>query len=233
MNDNIEKKLVDGVYTITNIRGSDQLADFYDEVIKLNYERYVGISTQNIKFGYNVDTKKAYRLPEGVEFAINPRYKKVETEEVPAEPVSVEVEPKLEAEQPIAVNPIDIVPVEEVQPEAVEEKVVEVVAEPVIEPIQDNKDIIIAELNKKIDELQNLVAIKEEQVGQITNELATLRGVLTETQGKLELANNNLVQLKAEIENNKQEAESFEYVESVDELMDKIKGLGYQVFISR
>lgn len=76
----MEKKMIDGVYTITGITSTSQVREFYKEVVAQNIEKYVAVTTQNIKFKFNPVSDCAVMLSEDEQFAINPSYRKIEVE---------------------------------------------------------------------------------------------------------------------------------------------------------
>ena len=230
MNDIIERKMVDGVYTITNIRSSEQLADFFKEVVENNFEKYVGITTQGVKYGYNEETHKGFKLSPEVSYVLNPHYKPAEiVDEV--EPVTVEVEQVAEPEPEVNVNVIDEVEVAPAETEVVEEPVAAVHTETDYEETINN-------LRVELEQLQNLVAIKEEQCAQKDQELSELRAYKTELAGKLEQANNKIVELNTSLiavqtELDKAHTSEPTTPKTLDELIDDIKALGYIVYITK
>lgn len=229
MNDIIERKMIDGVYTITNIRSSEQLADFFKEVVESNFEKYVGITTQGVKYGYNEETHKGFKLSPEVSYVLNPYYKSEDvTEET--EPATVEVEQVIESEPEVSVDVINEVEVEPAETEVVEEHAVT--------HTETECEETINKLRVEIEQLQNLVAIKEEQCAQKDTELSDLRAYKTELAGKLEQANNKIVELNTSLITVQTELDKAHTSEpttpkTLDELIDNIKALGYIVYITK
>lgn len=231
MNDIIERKMIDGVYTITNIRSSEQLADFFKEVVENNFEKYVGITTQGVKYGYNEETHKGFKLSPEVSYVLNPYYKSEDvTEET--EPATVEVEQVIESEPEVSVDVINEVEVEPTETET------EVVEKPAVTHTETECEETINKLRVEIEQLQNLVAIKEEQCAQKDTELSELRAYKTELAGKLEQANNTIIELNTSLltiqtELDKAHTSETTTPKTLDELIDEIKKLGYTVYITK
>ena len=92
---NTTVELEGDVHVIKNVTGTRQLRDFYAQVVKNNWEKYVGITTQGIRYGYSTEKNAAIRLPDSQPFAYNPNYRaskvtKDEKEAVEAETIAQE-----------------------------------------------------------------------------------------------------------------------------------------------
>lgn len=101
------------VHVIKNVTGTKQLREFYNTVVKNNWEKYVGITTQGIRYGFSSEKNAAVRLSDTEKFAINPNFRasKVENriaekkEEVNVEAKAEEVKPAEAAEVKPAEQP--------------------------------------------------------------------------------------------------------------------------------
>ena len=101
------------VHVIKNVTGTKQLREFYNTVVKNNWEKYVGITTQGIRYGFSSEKNAAVRLSDTEKFAVNPNFRasKVENriaekkEEVKVEAKAEEVKPAEAAEVKPAEQP--------------------------------------------------------------------------------------------------------------------------------
>ena len=165
----MEKKMIGDVYTISGIDSTAQVREFFNEVVDGNYEKYVAISVQNIKFKFNREADKAEMLQPSETFALNPLYRKIEPKTIEE---LVDEKPEVvenSTEQIVEEQPEEIV--EDVQetkePEQVvveketEQPEVEDVVEPIeteltqpvefIEKIEENVDESNDEPNSQIE----------------------------------------------------------------------------------
>jgi chromosome segregation ATPase len=74
--------MVDGVYTVTNIGKTEELKEFFEEVVENNYEKYIAIAKNGQKFMYDDKLKTAKPVSADVEFIQNPHYRKIEVPDV-------------------------------------------------------------------------------------------------------------------------------------------------------
>ena len=79
---NYTPKMVDGVYTVTNIGKTEELKEFFEEVVENNYEKYIAIAKNGQKFMYDDKLKTAKPVSADVEFIQNPHYRKIEVPDV-------------------------------------------------------------------------------------------------------------------------------------------------------
>lgn len=231
-------EMIGDVYTIKGITGSRQLIEFYKEVVKGNYEKYVAITKENIRYGYDSDKQKPVRLD--TEYAINPNYRPIEIKreeivEPTVEPVIEEVvQPEVVVEEPVQVIAEVTTEPEIVIPEVVEENVV--VSEVV------NYEQLYVEAKDIIKQLESDVALHKERADVAEHDNATLREMKVVNEGRIEefkaelerkvteltnvIAENN--ELKEAIKNNSAYTEL-----DTDTLIAHLVNKGYKVSITR
>lgn len=90
------------VHVIKNVTGTKQLREFYNTVVKNNWEKYVGITTQGIRYGFSSEKNAAVRLSDTEKFALNPNFRASKVENRIAEKKEeVKVEAKAEEVKPV------------------------------------------------------------------------------------------------------------------------------------
>lgn len=233
-------EMIGDVYTIKGITGSRQLIEFYKEVVKGNYEKYVAITKENIKYGYDSDRQKPIRLGVNQEYAINPNYRPIEIKE--------EEEVVQEVAQPVVEEVVTPEVVEEVPVQVVEEKVQEVVvAEPVQEVVEQPADVVdykqlYMNAQSIIKQLEGDVALHKERADVAEHDNSTLREMKVVNEGcieefKMEL-DRRITELNAVIAENNELKEAIKnnsvYTElDTDTLIAHLANKGYKVSITR
>lgn len=232
----IRKELIGDVYTIFGIDSSSQLAEFYKEVVRENYEKYVGISTENRKFKYDPQRNSGVALEAGETYALNPEYH--ETEVKPIDELMQEQ--NVEVAEPVAVTP------EEPVPEVT--KVVETIQMQPIELRNPQKEQAVVEEKSEVDiikeqniELGHKLDAAQERISDLCSELslAKERAEVAEREAK-ELREdriamtNRLEELNAQlasIPEPSEEIKSAQAALSEKELLQALKDLGYEATI--
>lgn len=166
----MEKKYVDDIYTLTGVTATSQVREFYKEVVANNIEKYVAITTQNIKFKFDAINDCAVMLHADELYGINPSYRKIEVE--PLDELIEQADAQEETvEQPVAEDVV--VEDEVVKPTAVEEDVVEEIDDENREEVkEENVDVENFETEKPIEEgiLEIEEPTEEEVAEEVTHE---------------------------------------------------------------
>ena len=232
----IRKELIGDVYTIFGIDSSSQLAEFYKEVVRENYKKYVGISTENRKFRYDPQRNSGVALETGETYALNPEYH--ETEIKPID--------ELMQEQNVEVaEPATVIP-EEPVPEVT--KVVETIQMQPIELRNPQQEQAVVEEKSELDivkeqntELGHKLDAAQERISELCSELslAKERAEVAEREAK-ELREdriamtNRLEELNTQLANineSPEEIKSAQTTLSEKELLQALKDLGYEATI--
>ena len=104
------------VHVIKNVTGTKQLREFYNTVVKNNWEKYVGITTQGIRYGFSSEKNAAVRLSDTEKFAVNPNFRASKVENRIAEKKEeVKVEAKAEEVKASEAKPVETVEVKPVE----------------------------------------------------------------------------------------------------------------------
>jgi hypothetical protein len=232
----IRKELIGDVYTIFGIDSSSQLAEFYKEVVRENYEKYVGISTENRKFKYDPQRNSGVALEPGETYALNPEYHVAEVTPID----ELMQEQNVEVAEPVAVTP------EEPVPEVT--KVVETIQMQPIELRNPQKEQAIVEEKSEMDiikeqntELGHKLDAAQERISDLCSELslAKERAEVAEREAK-ELREdriamtNRLEELNAQLANIPEPSEEIKSAQtalSEKELLQALKDLGYEATI--
>lgn len=257
----MEKKMIDGIYTITDITSTSQVREFYKEVVANNIEKYVAITTQNIRFGFNPMSDAAVMLKSDETYALNPSYRKIEVE-----PIDKLVEEKLEESKEVVVEEVSSEPVEseevindtetEVKVSEETETPVEITEEEVHtdDPIEPEKEVetfdCSEELKKaEIAENEKLTALLKEQEDKLS--LAEERAAEAEKQAEYTQKHCNDLEIELQdtrkvIEDQQATIEELENklsadlpgdIEirgiSIDTLFEDAEKLGLKIFITK
>lgn len=226
------------VHVIKNVTGTKQLREFYNQVVKNNWEKYVGITTQGIRYGFSSEKNSAVRLADSEMFAINPNYRsskvtKEEAEAVKAETVATEEAKTMQAEQPKQ---------EEIKPATVESQPA-VIAHDV-----DYKSLYTQQQNKNKQIEQSLVALQnqlkvqteranyaEKEVTKLMESKVANEGNITKLEETIRDKENQLATMSSELESAKKEggAEVSYEALTTDELVNLLVGKGYKVTVSK
>ena len=243
------------VHVIRNVTGTKQLREFYNQVVKNNWEKYVGITTQGIRYGFSSEKNSAVRLPDGQSFAYNPNYrtsKVTKTEKAAIQDETV-------AQEEAKTSDIAIPPVEEVstpeEPKS-QESSLEIPAETqevkeevdVVNTEVDYKHLYTLEQNKSkqlqqsIAALQNQLRTQTERASYAEKQLTSMmqlkvthEGIVTELKKEISSRDEELKTLRETVKAYESEGKSTTSVSdlSTDALMKLLTDKGYKVTISK
>lgn len=221
----MEKRMINDVYVIEGIDSTSQLVAFYKEVVDKNIEKYVGITTQGIKFKLDPSGEKAVQLKPNEEYALNPMYRKIEV--IPIEQVMENID-----ESTVELESIDEV-VQEAQNDDIKESVE-------VEPVDTTeKDIEIAQLTEKVTILTQEVNLHKERAEQAESREELLKQRNEELVSEISTKDMRIASLDGDVAELKEQLELKNSQETVaelftlDELLEHLKQLGYEAFIKK
>ena len=228
----VKIELIGDVYTITGIRGSRQLIDFYKQVVQKNYEKYVAITKEGIKYCFDSNTNRALRLEDNKEYALNPAYRPIKTEDAQEEKL-VESEDKVDLEiKPEVINnevSTETNAVEDFIQDAESNKIIVNPNESTVDItiINTDKDYNIKSCESKVEALpadyelirleyeQTINSLKEElnlhkeRADMAEKDLNDLRTIKVLNEGRIQEFESELVSKIEEIESLKNELDAF------------------------
>ena len=236
----MEKRMINDVYTIEGIDSTSQLVAFYKEVVDKNIEKYVGITTQGIKFKLDNTGERAVQLKPNEEYGLNPMYRKTEVE--PIEEIMEELD------QPeVVVEPIEEVIAAEEQVDKPIVNEVEAPAEKVIDEVESVVNAVAT--NKATNEEFEQLQIENAQLSEKCSDLVKDRNLCKERAEAAELREEQLKQRNSELTSivaekdtailelteqiNAQKEQVCEVTLTLDQALDYIKTLGYEAFIRK
>ena len=240
----MEKKMVGEVYTLTGIDSTSQIRAFYKEVVEGNYEKYVAISVQNIKFKFNNETDKAEMLKPNEEFALNPMYRKVEVT-----PIDELVSEHIETAEITEVSDVQEVSndkeTENTSNETIDEEIVHTddVTDKTVILEQKYKDLEIlykesqknsAFEKEKAENAEQQLAYAKQAIEQRNETIKKLETELADITVQKEDLNKQYEQLLEVREGNKNEftEDDCEPV-TIDTIIESAKSLGYEIFFKK
>lgn len=238
-------ELIGDVYTIKGITGSRQLIEFYREVVKGNYEKYVAITRENIKYGYDSELNRPVRLANNVDYAINPNYKPIEIKV--EEPLKIEPVENTVVEETVEQEPvIQEQPVIEEQPEQEQEQEVSPYVYPTDDTIPTKDEPNYKQLyDESLNEIQRLnseLALQKERADYSEKDNTKLRELKIINEGRIAEFETDYKKLSEENESLKQK--NIELQQSIsnnsiytdldtDTLISHLAAKGYKVSITR
>ena len=150
---NYTPKMVDGVYTVTNIGKTEELKEFFEEVVENNYEKYIAIAKNGQKFMYDDKLKTAKPVSADVEFIQNPHYRKIEVPDVE----ELIEQAKSETPEEVAAEPAT-----------------DTFAKPEIQPAQEivQESEVTEETAKPFDESAEQISLWSEEPAEVKEEVA-------------------------------------------------------------
>lgn len=246
------------VHVIKNVTGTKQLREFYNQVVKNNWEKYVGITTQGIRYGFSSDKNSAVRLPDGQLFAYNPNYRASKV--TPSEKTAIQEETVAQEEAKISDIAIKqeqtMVEDSYVQEEQSSESSLEIPEDTYEIPSEsDNTDIEVdyknlytleqnkcSELQKYISELREALRTQAERASYAEKQLTSMmqlkvthEGIVTELKNEISSKDEELKSLREKVKTYESEVKPSTSAEtlSTDALMKLLTDKGYKVTISR
>lgn len=224
------------VHVIKNVTGTKQLREFYNTVVKNNWEKYVGITTQGIRYGFSSEKNAAVRLSDTEKFAVNPNFRASKIENRIAEKKEEEVKVEAKAEE---------VKAEEVKPvEAAEVKPAEQPAQATInyEQLFKQEQNKIRQLQQSLNAVNNQLRTQSERAAFAEKQMTPLMEAKTINEGRINELTNELTKkteqlavVTAENEALKKNAQvTADYSTlSTDALIKLLADKGYKVTISK
>lgn len=218
------------VHVIKNVTGTKQLREFYNTVVKNNWEKYVGITTQGIRYGFSSEKNAAVRLSDTEKFALNPNFRASKVENRIAEKKEeVRVEAKAEEVKPA---------------EAVEVKPAEQPAQATInyEQLFKQEQNKIRQLQQSLNAVNTQLRTQSERAAFAEKQMTPLMEAKTINEGRINELTNELTKkteqlavVTAENEALKKNAQvTADYSTlSTDALIKLLADKGYKVTISK
>ena len=257
--DNVVMEMEGDVHVLKNITGTKQLRDFYNQVVRNNWEKYVGITTQGIRYGFNSDKNSAIRLPDAQMFAYNPNYRSSKITEDTKKAVQAETVAQEEAKSETSVTEKPakektVVNTVESKPQEKKEEVKQKEPEQKVEDKQEVKPVdyhalFVQEQNKTKQLQQSLAALQvqvrtqseratlaESQITKLMQSKVSSEGAFTQAKTDLASKDNKIAELTAEVEKLRkatQSAQDSAAALSTDALIKLLADKGYKVTISK
>lgn len=223
------------VHVIKNVTGTKQLREFYNTVVKNNWEKYVGITTQGIRYGFSSEKNAAVRLSDTEKFAVNPNFRASKVENRIAEKKEeVKVEAKAEEVKAAEAKPV----------ETVEAKPVEQPAQTTInyEQLFKQEQNKIRQLQQSLNAVNTQLRTQSERAAFAEKQMTPLMEAKTINEGRINELTNELTK-KAEqlavvtaeneaLKKNAQVTADYSTL-STDALIKLLVDKGYKVTISK
>ena len=223
------------VHVIKNVTGTKQLREFYNTVVKNNWEKYVGITTQGIRYGFSSEKNAAVRLSDTEKFAINPNFRASKIENRIAEKKEdVKVEEKAKEVKAAEAKPV----------ETIEAKPVEQPAQATInyEQLFKQEQNKIRQLQQSLNAVNTQLRTQSERAAFAEKQMTPLMEAKTINEGRINELTNELTKkteqlavVTAENEALKKNAQvTADYSTlSTDALIKLLADKGYKVTISK
>lgn len=226
------------VHVIKNVTGTKQLREFYNTVVKNNWEKYVGITTQGIRYGFSSEKNAAVRLSDTEKFALNPNFRASKVENRIAEKKEeVKVEAKAEEVKPAEAAEVKPVETAEVKPA---EQLAQVTIN--YEQLFKQEQNKIRQLQQSLNALNTQLRTQSERAAFAEKQMTPLMEAKTINEGRINELTNELTKkteqlavVTAENEALKKNAQvTADYSTlSTDALIKLLVDKGYKVTISK
>lgn len=223
------------VHVIKNVTGTKQLREFYNTVVKNNWEKYVGITTQGIRYGFSSEKNAAVRLSDTEKFAVNPNFRASKVENRIAEKKEeVKVETKAEA-----VKTTETKSVEAAEVKSAEQPAQETINYEQLFKQEQNK---IRQLQQSLNAVNTQLRTQSERAAFAEKQMTPLMEAKTINEGRINELTNELTKkteqlavVTAENEALKKNAQvTADYSTlSTDALIKLLADKGYKVTISK
>lgn len=223
------------VHVIKNVTGTKQLREFYNTVVKNNWEKYVGITTQGIRYGFSSEKNAAVRLSDTEKFAVNPNFRASKVENRIAEKKE-EAKVEVKAEE---VKTEEAKPVETAEVKPAEQPPQATINYEQLFKQEQNK---IRQLQQSLNAVNNQLRTQSERAAFAEKQMTPLMEAKTINEGRINELTNELTKkteqlavVTAENEALKKNAQvTADYSTlSTDALIKLLADKGYKVTISK